>query len=185
MTLMAGTLARTAMRAPSCLVSALLVALATPAWGLEVSGGVSLGGLAVGTAPRFAVSPHVGVAGRREGGLRFAAHDLCSILPAGGKLGVGVYNQTSVSIGYATKDVDVNLGPSLSVYSMTACGATLCGQVVGLSPGGHAQANVYFLGPLGVSVRANVDWVGGQSLVLPGGLAAMIVAGPVFRWELK
>jgi hypothetical protein len=39
--------------------------------------------------------------------------------------------------------------------------------------------------PLGVSVSANVDWIGGRSRVLPGGLAAMIVAGPVLRWSAK
>jgi hypothetical protein len=100
----------------------------------------------------------------------FTVHDLCSVLPATGKLGFGVYNQTSISVGYGSRDVDVSLGPSFSVYSLPACGLTLCGRVVGLAPGGHAQANVYWAGPLGVSVSASVDWVGGQSLVLTRGL---------------
>jgi hypothetical protein len=38
---------------------------------------------------------------------------------------------------------------------------------------------------MGVSVRANIDWVGGRSLVLPGGVAAMVTAGPVLRWISK
>jgi hypothetical protein len=28
-----------------------------------------------------------------------------------------------------------------------------------------------------------VDWVGGNSLVLPGDVAEMVVAGPVIRWS--
>lgn len=51
--------------------------------------------------------------------------------------------------------------------------------------GGQAQASLYFTGPLGAAVSVNVDWVGGSSLILPGGVAAMIVAGPVLRWGLK
>jgi len=141
--------------------------------------------MVVGAVPRFAVSPHVGMSWRRESGFLFAFHDLCSILPTTKRLGVGVYNQTSAAIGYASEKFNLSAGPSISVYSMDACGATLCGPVVGLAPGGHAQVNVYFAGRLGVSVRANVDWVGGQSLVLPGGVAAMLVAGPVLRWGFE
>jgi hypothetical protein len=143
---------------------------------------VGLGGILVGTVPRFAVSPHGGISWTRESGLWFAVHDLCSLVPATGKLGFGVYNEASFSLGYASRDVNVSLGPSFSVYSMPGCGLRLCGRVVGVAPGGHAQANLYFAGPLGVSVSANVDWVGGTSRVLPGGLAAMVMAGPVLRW---
>ena len=172
-------------RRSCCLLCAALLTIATPAEAYELSGGVSLGGLVVGTLPRFAVSPHAGLSWRRESGLLFAVDDLCSILPGTGRLGVGVYNQTSIALGYAWKDGDVRMGPSLSVYRMSACGTTLCGRVVGLAPGGHVHANVYFGGLVGLSVSANVDWVGGRSFVLPGGLAAMIVAGPVFRWRPK
>ncbi len=65
---------------------------------------------------------------------------------------------------------------------MPACGAALCGRVVGLAPGGHARVNVYFFGRLGLSVSASLEWIGGRSLVLPGNLATTIVAGPVIRW---
>jgi hypothetical protein len=111
--------------------------------------------------------------------------DACSILPATRTLGVGVYNQTSAAIGYTSGKIDFSGGPSLSIYSTPACGATLCGRVVGLAPGGHAQMNMYLAGTFGVSLRANIDWVGGRSLVLPGGVAAMVTAGPMFRWISK
>ena len=102
------------------------------------------------------------------------------------KAGLGVYNKTSITIGYAWEDVNVSAGPSLSVYSMPTCGVTLlCGRVAGVAPGGHAQADVYFAGPLGVSVSANVDWIGGRSRVIPDGVAALVVAGPVLRWRAK
>lgn len=59
----------------------------------------------------------------------------------------------------------------------------LRGRLAGLSPGGHAQASVYFAEPLGIALQANVDWIGGRSRVLSSGVAAMVVAGPVFRWR--
>ena len=71
----------------------------------------------------------------------------------------------------------------MAIYSMTTCGFTLCGHVDGVAVGGQAQVNMYLAGPLGLSVSAELDWVGGDSLVLPGGVATMIVAGPVIRWS--
>jgi hypothetical protein len=122
----------------------------------------------------------------KESGFLFAAHDLFSILAPINKAGLGAFNKTSITIGYAWEDVNISAGPSLSVYSMPACGVTLlCGRVAGVAPGGHAQADVYFAGPLGVSVSALVDWIGGRSRVLPDGVAAMVVAGPVVRWRSK
>lgn len=164
---------------------AALVAVARPAEGVEWSGGLSLGGILVGTVPRFAVSPHGGLVWSRESGLSFVLHEACSVLPSAGRLGLGVYNQASAALGYAAKEFDVSVGPSLSIYSMPACGPTLCGRVIGLAPGGRAATNLYFAGRLGVSLSASVDWVGGSSLVLPGGIAAMIAAGPILRWEKK
>jgi hypothetical protein len=163
----------------------VLVGVPMPAGAFELSGGVSLGGLLAGTVPHLAVSPHVGLAWRIQSGVLFTVHDLCSILPPINKAGAGVYNQTAVAIGYTWEKGNFSAGPSLSLYSMTACGIKLCGPVVGVAPGAHAQTNVYVAGPLGVSVSANVDWAFGRSLVLPGGVAAMVVAGPVLRWSAR
>jgi hypothetical protein len=128
----------------------------------------------------------VGLSWRRESGFRIAAHDLFSILTPVNKAGLGVFNKTSMTVGYAWDEGNVSAGPALSIYSMPACGVTLlCGRVAGVAPGGHAQADVYFAGPLGISVSASVDWIGGSSRVLPGGVAAMIAAGPVLRWRTK
>jgi hypothetical protein len=160
----------------------VLLAAARSADAYELSGGVSLGGILVGTVPRLTVSPHGGFSWSREGGFLFAVHDVCNLVPGTGMLGFGVYNQTSASVGYVSKQFDLSLGPSLSVYSLPACGATLCGRVVGLAPGGRVETNLYFAGALGVSASGSLDWVGGQSLVLPGGWAAMVVVGPVLRW---
>ncbi|HZH99231.1 MAG TPA: hypothetical protein VEX38_09690 [Fimbriimonadaceae bacterium] len=179
------------MKTPGWLLpaTALLLALfgSMPARAFELSGGVSLGGFQVGgLLPRLAVTPHVGLSWRRESGFLFGAHDLFSILTPVNKAGLGVFNKTAITIGYGWEEGHFNAGPSLSIYSMPACGVTfLCGRVAGVAPGGHAQADVYFAGPLGVSVSANVDWIGGRSLVLPGGVAAMIVAGPVLRWRSR
>jgi hypothetical protein len=99
--------------------------------------------------------------------------------------GLGVYNHTTISIGYAWDNVELSAGPSLAIYSMASCGSFFCGRVAGLAPGANARADLFFTGPLGVSLSANVDWVSGSSLVLRGGVAAMVVAGPVFRWNSK
>jgi hypothetical protein len=163
----------------------VVVGVPMPAWAFEVSGGVSLGGILAGTVPHFAVSPHAGLAWRIQSDVLFAVHDLCGILLPINKTGAGVYNQTSVAVGYVWEKGNFSAGPSLSLYSMPACGIRLCGRVAGVAPGAYARTNVYVAGPLGVSVSANVDWVGGRSLVLPGGVAAMVVAGPVLRWSAQ
>jgi len=154
-----------------------------PAQAFEISGGVGVGGLLVGTDPRLAVSPHVGIAWRMESGLLLAAQDVFSIVPATDPGGVGVYNQTSIALGYASESANFAVGPSLSIFSIPACGAMWCARVVGLAPGGHVSVNACFAGPLGVSVNGNVDWVEGRSPVFPGGVAAMVIVGPVLRWE--
>src|SRR5262249_18501310 len=154
-----------------------------PVEAFELSVGMGVGGILAGTSPHIAVSPHAGMSWLIRDGFLVAAHDVCSIMPATSALGVGAYNQTIAAVGYASGERDFSVGPSLSVYSMPACGARLCGRVAGLSPGGHVQVNVYLIGPWGISVNGNIDWVGGRSLVLPGGVAAMVVVGPVVRWR--
>ena len=78
----------------------------------------------------------------------------------------------------------ISLGPSLSIYSMPVCGIVICDRVVGVAPGGHVQTDWYFAGPLGASVSANLDWAGGGSRVLPGGLVVMVTAGPILRFRV-
>ncbi|MEO7328478.1 MAG: hypothetical protein ABI193_07870 [Minicystis sp.] len=165
------------------LEACLLVVFPRPAKAVDVTGGASLGGLLAGNFPRLAVTPHVGVAWRWEGGFLIEVHDLCSILPVGSALGVGVYNQTSGALGYASEKATFGLGPSVSIYAMHACGPALCGRAIGLAPGGQADVSYFFAGVLGVSIHASVAWLGGKSLVLPRGVSAMVVAGPVLRWR--
>lgn len=168
------------------LFTLLLVAAPRPARAVEVSGGVSAGGMLAGTIPRLAISPHVGVSWRTEGGFLFQARNVCSLLlTAGAKGDVGIYDQTSATLGYATEMSTFSAGPSLSIYSMTACGASLCGRLAGVAPGGRVQVSVYFADPLGVEASLSADWVGGSSLVLPGGVAVMAIAGPVLRWRSR
>lgn len=165
------------------LVCGALLASTMPAEAVELSSGVSLGGVLVGSKPRFAVTPHAAVAWRMDSGLLVAVHEMLSILPATDPHGVGLYNRTALVLGYATNNLHLSAGPSLSIYSMIACSAaSLCGRVVGLSPGALAQASLYLAGPLGVSVSAGVDWISGRSLVLSNNVAATVIIGPVLRW---
>ncbi|KYG10458.1 hypothetical protein BE21_11850 [Sorangium cellulosum] len=151
----------------------------------ELSAGVSLGWLQAGTASRLAVGPHAGISWRITREVLFKVHDLCSVVPPIQIGGAGVYNHASVAIGVAWADGDFSGGPSAAIYFMPACGKAMCGRVAGMAVGGHVQTSAYVAGPLGVSVSANVDWVGGSSLVLPGHLSVLVVAGPVLRWGVK
>lgn len=120
----------------------IVVVAPKPAAAFELSSGVSLGGILAGTAPRLAVSPHAGIAWHMESGLLFAVQELFSVLPPIGKAEAGVSSQTSAAVGVASKSGNFSAGPSLSIYSLPACGATLCGRVVGLAAGGHFQADI-------------------------------------------
>jgi hypothetical protein len=163
-----------------CLLCACALAVVpAPAEALEVSGGVSVGGIQVGTEPKLAVSPSVGWLWRREKDFRIEVHNMLSIVPGAR---VGVYDRTAVTLGYVTKTGDVNLGPSLAIYAMPVCGVVLCDTVVGLAPGVRGQSNWFFAGRLGASVSANADWAGGSSRFLPGSWVVMVAAGPVWRF---
>jgi hypothetical protein len=145
----------------------------------ELNGGVSVGGIQIGAEPKLAISPFAGLLWRRENDFRFEMHNMLSIVPGAR---VGVYDRTAVTLGYASRAVNVNLGPSLSLYSMASCRGLICHRVMGLAPGGHAQTDWYFAGRLGASLSANLDWAGGGSRVLPGNLVIMVTAGPVWRF---
>jgi hypothetical protein len=118
------------------LVVPLLLVVPTQGEASEFSAGVSLGWLQAGTVPRLAVGPHAGIAWPIQRDFLFTVHDLCTILPPTQEGGPGVYNQTSVDLGYAWKDGNVSAGPSVAFYLMPACGVTLCGRVGGLAVGG-------------------------------------------------
>jgi len=169
-----------------CLVGGCLLVLAPrPAQAFELSGGVGLGVLVAGTDPRVAVSPHAGIFWRTESGWMFAVENLLGIVPATNEDGVGVYDQTSLAVGYAWESSHFSLGPALSFYSLATCTGDSCGRVSGTAPGIHAQGSFYFAGPLGVGISANVDWLGGPSLLLHNVVAATLLAGPVLRWRSK
>jgi hypothetical protein len=157
----------------------------TPAEALEITAGVNVGGFLAGAVPHLAVSPNAGISWSADGGVMLAAHNALNILPPMNGTGLGVYNHTTISLGYSWENVNLSAGPSLAIYSMASCGAFFCGRVAGLAPGANARADLFFTGPMGVSLSANVDWLSGSSLVLRGGVAAMVVAGPVFRWNSK
>ena len=147
---------------------------------LEVSFGVSVGGIQVGTEPRLAVSPFAGLLWHTEGGFLFEVHNMCSLLADSR---VGIHERTSATVGYAWHTGDVSIGPSLSFYSMFACDPMACRRVEGAAPGGHAQVDWYFARFLGVSLSTNVAWYGGSSSVLPDNPAVMVTAGPIVRLE--
>lgn len=153
-----------------------------PAGAYELRGGVSMGEIQMGTEPRFAVSALVGLLWHTDRGFLLEAHNMFSIVPG---TRVGVYDRTAVAVGYPWKTGNASLGPSLSIYSMPVCGVMICQGVVGVAPGGHFQGDWYMADSLGVSVSANVDWAGGSSRVLSGGLVVMVTAGLILRIQTE
>lgn len=148
---------------------------------MDLSGGVGFGGMLAGSRPRLAISPHAGVSWRTEGGFLFAVNATLGILPAVDQFGVGANGQISAALGYGWKGGSFSAGPELLIYSMPACGAERCARLKGVSPGARAQMDLYFLGPLGLSLSVSVAWLSG-SVVLPSGVAVSGLAGPVLRW---
>lgn len=148
----------------------------------ELSFGASVGGIQIGPDPKLAAGAFGALGWRTENGLLVEVHNMFSFI-VGSR--VGIHDRTSATIGYAWRTGDLKLGPSLSIYSMMACGPVVCRRVEGAAPGGHVQADWYFLGPLGVSLSINVAWYGGHSSVLPDNTAAMISAGPIVQLEGK
>lgn len=160
----------------------IICLLPAPAAALEITLGASVGGIQVGTEPKLAVSAFGGLAWRSENGFLLGVHNMFSIL-VGSR--VGIHDRTSATVGYAWKTGDFSFGPSLSFYSMLACGPLVCRRVEGAAPGGHAQVDWYFLGPVGASIGANVAWYGGSSAVLPDNPSVMFTAGPILRLETR
>jgi hypothetical protein len=164
----------------------VLVVPVVPAQALEGNGGVSVGGILAGSRPHLAVSPHGAIGLRSEGGFAFALEDTLGILLATNKDGVGLHNRIALQPGYAGEKIAFSAGPSVSFFSMAVCNpAAQCGRASGVSLGLHAQASYYFFGPLGVSLAASADWIAGNNLLLPQGVAAMVVVGPVLRWTAR
>ena len=111
------------MRTPRFLIAraaplVVVLVVPIPVGAFELSGGVSMGVFQAGTLPRLAVTPHTGISWRRESGILFVVHDLFSILAPINKDGLGIYNKTSITIGYAWEELNVSAGPSVSIYSM-------------------------------------------------------------------
>lgn len=157
-----------------------LVILPAPARALEFNGGVSVGGIQLGTTPKLALSPFAGLLWHQKRDFRIEVHHMFSVLPGAR---VGVYDRTGVTVGYAWETGTVSLGPSFSIYWMPVCGPMICNRVVGAAPGVHSQAEWYYAEPLGVAVSANLDWAGGESRVLHGDWVALVTIGPVWRFR--
>lgn len=98
--------------------------------------------------------------------------------------GPGVYNHLSASIGYASINWRLSIGPSMAAYSTPACGQKMCGRLSGVSPGLIVAIEYYVAEWFGVSANLTADWLTG-SPVLPAGLATTILLGPVLKWSRK
>lgn len=163
-----------------CFAIGILVPSRSPAY--DYAAGASVGAVFVGTRAALAVTPHLSVSIRTESGFVLGLQGKCSLLPASNNAALGVHAHVIVGGGYVWERGEVRIGPSFGAYSLPVCRNTLCGRVSGAGIGGDMQASYFFAGPLGASLSVSVDWLGGSARLLPGGVAAAGVAGPVLRW---
>jgi hypothetical protein len=150
----------------------------------EIAGTASFGVFQVGATTRFAVAPGFALRFGDADGVNLALQDNLVLFPGPGAFGFN--NQASVGVGRSWKSFDFDVAASLSAYWMGACGNTLCGRVVGVAPGARVRFSYFPVESsewLGATLTGDVGWYGGSSLVLPGGPAVTIVAGPVIRWK--
>lgn len=154
---------------------------------VEFSGGTGFGVLAAGITPgRFAISPSAGLSIRSERWF-FVARDTVSFLGAtGGRFGIN--NETTLGGGLLWESVDVSAGLSLAEFSMPICGARLCGQMRGISPGASARLDIfgpYLSGGLGISVDCAGLWIMGRASPVWSGVSVRCSAGPILRFTSR
>jgi hypothetical protein len=97
---------------------------------------------------------------------------------------VSVHNRTALLFGVATARVTGSLGPTLTIYSMSACSPVLCAWTAGAAVGAEAQISVWTTewlgGTMGIQASAYVGYYNG-SAVLHNTVIGQFSAGPVFR----
>lgn len=162
----------------ACVAACLLLHAATGAAQRRIDTGIGVGTLQVGTGPgAFAISPHVGI-DWRSGVWSIGAHYTALLIPE--RSGMGHTHQLLLGGGgeLFQTGARVMLGGSATAYRIVACGVEVCGPVLGIAVGAHARIDYSIKGPLGLSASGGVDWFGGRSAALPGGLAVTITVGP-------
>jgi len=165
---------------PALVAAAIMSWTGPPVHAFEIAGTASFGAFQVGTSTLFAVAPGLAVRLGARDGLNLVLQDDLVLFPGPGRFGLD--NRFSVGVGYSWPTVSIDAAASVSGYWLPACGTTLCGQVMGVAPGGRARVSYYPLDNFGVSVTGYLGWYGGDSLVLPGSVAATVVVGPSLRW---
>jgi hypothetical protein len=148
---------------------------------MEVDFGASVGGMMAGGLPRFALSPYGAVSWPQGDHFVFVIHDMLSLLLTAGNHGPGGYDHLTVAGGVAWGDGKIIVGPSLSIFSMPACGPQWCARVGGFGAGANARADLFFWGPVGLSLSGNVDVPIQSNSVLPGGPVVTGLLGAVYR----
>lgn len=147
---------------------------------MDLDLGASVGGVLAGSVPRFAASPYATLSWPLAGSFTLGVNEMASLLLAANNRGPGFYNHLSGFVAVGWKDGKILAGPSLTLFSMPACGPAWCGRLTGFGAGGTLRVDL-FERPLGVSLGCNVDVPIKSTDLLPAGPAVMFFAGGVFR----
>jgi hypothetical protein len=147
---------------------------------MDLDLGASVGGVLAGSAPRFAVSPYATLSWPLGGSFAFGVNEMASLLLAPNNHGPGFYNHLSGFAAITWKDGKILAGPSLTIFSMPACGPEWCANLSGFGAGGTLRLDL-FQKPVGLSLGGNVDAPLKSTDLLPAGPAVMFFAGGVFR----
>lgn len=175
----------------SLLTAALFLAVPAPAHAgpPTVRVGLNVGGIAVLANQRLAIAPHVAVDWLVLDGVTLGLREEVSVLPpalGGLDTSPSVLARTTGLIGLSWSRASVSVGPTFTIYSMSACTSAHCAWTSGVAPGVDLQVSVYTTewlgGVVGVQASGNVGYYDGQSSVLRDAWVGMATIGPVFRF---
>jgi hypothetical protein len=157
---------------------------------ITVRGGVGLGAMQVIASQRLAITPHVTLdwSPAEDAALTIGVRNELALLPpmlGGRDKGVSVHDRTGILFGLGVRRFTGSLGPTLVVYSMSACSPVLCAWTSGIAVGGEGQVTLWTTetlgGVLGIQIDASIGWYDGSSAVVRRSVLGTLTAGPVFR----
>lgn len=158
---------------------------------VTVRAAIGVGGVQILNTQRLAIAPSLALDWRSgpDSVITLGAREEFAFLPPAlgrGDTHVSMHSRTAAMVGLAWPRFTLSVGPTLAIYSMSACSPDLCVWTSGAALGGEAQATVYTTewlgGILGIQASGYVGWYDADSRVLTHTVVGMATMGTVFRF---
>lgn len=161
---------------------------------VTVRAAFGVGGVQILNTQRLAIAPSIALDWRSSSDsvITLGVREEFAFLPPAlgrGDTNVSMHSRTAGMVGLAWPRFTLSVGPTLAIYSMSACSPALCAWTSGAAIGGEAQATVYtteWLGGLvGIQASGYVGWYDAPSAVLTHTVVGMATVGTVFRFGTR